>query len=57
MIGKDAYRDEDLNVAHDLLTDPIEIVGGNKFDAASKQYLFMVLKTVSYTHLTLPTKA
>ena len=44
MLGKDAYRDEALNVAHDLLTDPIEIVGGNKFDAASKQYLFMVLK-------------
>ncbi len=44
MLGKDAYRDEALNVAHDLLTDPIDIVGGNKFDAASKQYLFAVLK-------------
>ena len=44
MLGKDAYREEALNVAHDLLTDPIDIVGGNKFDAASKQYLFAVLK-------------
>ena len=44
MLGKDAYRDEALNVAHDLLIDPIDIVGGNKFDAASKQYLFAVLK-------------
>ena len=44
MLGRDAYRDEALNAAHDLLTTPIEIVGGNKFDAASKQYLFMVLK-------------
>ena len=44
MLGKDAYRDEALNVAHDLLTAPIEIIGGNKFDAASKQYLFTVLK-------------
>ena len=44
MLGKDAYRVEALNVAHDLLTDPIDIVRGNKFDAASKQYLFAVLK-------------
>ena len=44
MLGGDAYRDEALNAAHDLLTAPIEIVGGNKFDAASKQYLFTVLK-------------
>ena len=44
MLGRDAYRDEALNAAHDLLTTPIEIVGGNKFDAASKQYLFTVLK-------------
>ncbi len=44
MLGRDAYRDEALNAAHDLLTAPVEIIGGNKFDAASKQYLFTVLK-------------
>ena len=44
MLGRDAYREEALNVAQDLLATPIEIIGGNKFDAASKQYLFTVLK-------------
>ena len=43
-IGRDAYRDEALGAAHELLTEPIEVANGNKFDAASRQYLFMVLE-------------
>ena len=43
-IGKDAYRDEALGAAHELLSEPIEVANGNKFDAASRQYLFMVLE-------------
>ena len=33
MLGRDAYRDEALNAAHDLLTTPIEIVGGNNISS------------------------
>ncbi|MEE2947124.1 MAG: hypothetical protein VX392_02285 [Verrucomicrobiota bacterium] len=44
MIGKDAYRDQALGAAHELLTEPIIVNNGNKFDAASRQYLFMVLE-------------
>jgi len=44
MIGKDAYRDEALGAAHELLAEPIIVNNGNKFDAASRQYLFMVLE-------------
>ena len=44
LAGKDAYRDEALGAAHDLLADPIAFEGGNKYDAASRQYLFMVLE-------------
>jgi hypothetical protein len=44
MIGKDAYRDEALGAAHELLAEPIVVNNGNKFDAASRQYLFMVLE-------------
>lgn len=43
-IGKDAYRDEALGAAHELLAEPIDVAKGNKFDAASRQYLFMVLE-------------
>ena len=43
-IGKDAYRDEALGAAHELLGEPIDVADGNKFDAASRQYLFMVLE-------------
>ena len=43
-IGKDAYRDEALGAAHELLAEPIDVPNGNKFDAASRQYLFMVLE-------------
>ena len=43
-IGKDAYRDEALGAAHELLGEPIDVANGNKFDAASRQYLFMVLE-------------
>lgn len=44
MIGKDAYRDEAVGAAHELLAEPIHVAGGNKLDAASRQYLFMVLE-------------
>lgn len=44
MIGPDAYRGEALGAAHELLTEPIAVTGGNKFDAASRQYLFKVLQ-------------
>lgn len=44
MMGPDAYRDEAVGAAHDLLTDPIEAPNPNSFDRASRQYLFMVLK-------------
>ena len=43
-IGKDAYRKEAIAAAHELLLDPIDVVGGNRFDRVSKQYLFMVLE-------------
>ena len=43
-IGQDAYRDEALGAAHELLGEPIDVANGNKFDAASRQYLFMVLE-------------
>ena len=44
MIGPDAYRSDALGAAHELLTEPIAVTGGNKFDAASRQYLFKVLQ-------------
>ena len=44
LAGRDAYRDEALGAAHELLADPIAFDGGNKYDAASRQYLFMVLE-------------
>ena len=43
-IGNDAYRKEAIAAAHELLLDPIDVVGGNRFDRVSKQYLFMVLE-------------
>jgi hypothetical protein len=43
-LGKEAYRDEALGAAHELLQEPIKIPNGDKFDAASRQYLFMVLE-------------
>jgi len=42
--GGEAYRNSALGAAHELLTAPIALEGGNKYDAASRQYLFMVLK-------------
>ena len=42
-LGKEAYRDEALAAAHELLLDPVEAVGGNHFDRLSRNYLFMVL--------------
>ena len=44
LAGRYAYRDEALGAAHELLADPIAFYGGNKYDAASRQYLFMVLE-------------
>ena len=43
-IGKEAYRKKAIAAAHELLLDPIDVVGGNRFDRVSKQYLFMVLE-------------
>jgi len=43
-LGRDAYRDEALGAAHELLLDPVEVAGGNKFDRVSRNYLFMVLE-------------
>jgi len=43
-LGKDAYRDEAVGAAHELLEEPVTVANGNKFDAASRQYLFMVLE-------------
>ena len=43
MLGKDAYSNEVLSVAHELLTDPVTVSNGNHFDRVSKNYLFMVL--------------
>ena len=43
-LGKEAYRDEALDAAHTLLSDPVEVPNPNNFDKASKQYLFMVLE-------------
>lgn len=42
-LGRDAYRDEALGAAHELLLDPVEVAGGNHFDRVSRNYLFMVL--------------
>ena len=42
-LGREAYRDEALAAAHELLLDPVEAVGGNQFDRVSRNYLFMVL--------------
>ncbi len=42
-LGRDAYRDEALGAAHELLLEPVEIAGGNQFDRVSRNYLFMVL--------------
>ena len=44
LAGRDAYREEALGAAHELLAAPIAFEGGNKYDAASRQYLFMVLE-------------
>jgi len=43
-LGKESYRDEALDAAHTLLSDPVEVPNPNNFDKASKQYLFMVLE-------------
>ena len=43
MLGKDAYSNEVLSVAHELLIDPVAVSNGNHFDRVSKNYLFMVL--------------
>ena len=43
MLGKDAYSNEVLSVAHELLIEPVAVSNGNHFDRVSKNYLFMVL--------------
>ena len=42
-LGEDAYSEQALAAAHDLLSDPVEVPRGNHFDRVSKNYLFMVL--------------
>ena len=44
MIGPDAYRDDALAAAHDLLNNPIEVPNPNNFDRNAKRYLFSVLE-------------
>lgn len=44
MIGPDAFRDEALAAAHDLLSNPVEIPNPNTFDRNSQRYLFNVLE-------------
>ncbi len=44
MIGPDAFRDEAVGAAHDLLSNPIEITNPNNYDRNAKRYLFSVLE-------------
>ena len=44
MIGPDAFRDEAVAAAHELLSDPIEVTNPNNFDRNSQRYLFSVLE-------------
>ncbi|MBT4624184.1 MAG: hypothetical protein HOB97_09075 [Verrucomicrobia bacterium] len=44
MIGPDAFRDEAVAAAHELLSDPIEVPNPNNFDQNSQRYLFSVLE-------------
>ena len=44
MIGPDAFRDEAIAAAHDLLSNPIEVPNPNNYDRNAKRYLFSVLE-------------
>ncbi|MEE2947125.1 MAG: hypothetical protein VX392_02290 [Verrucomicrobiota bacterium] len=44
MIGPDAFRDEAIAAAHDLLSNPIEVSNPNNLDRNAKRYLFSVLE-------------
>ncbi len=44
MIGPDAFRDEAVAAAHELLSDPVEASNPNSFDRNAKRYLFSVLE-------------
>ena len=44
MIGPDAFRDEAVAAAHELLSDPIEVPNPNNFARNSQRYLFSVLE-------------
>ncbi|MBC8244893.1 MAG: hypothetical protein H8E20_10910 [Verrucomicrobia bacterium] len=44
LIGPDAFRDEALSAAHDLLSNPVEVPNPNTFDRNAKRYLFSVLE-------------
>ena len=44
LIGPDAFRDEALAAAHELLSDPVEVPNPNNFDRNSQRYLFSVLE-------------
>ena len=44
LIGPDAFRVEALAAAHELLSDPVEVLNPNNFDRNSQRYLFSVLE-------------
>ena len=44
MIGPDAFRDEAVAAAHELLSDPLEMPNPNSFDQNAKRYLYSVLE-------------
>ena len=44
MIGPDAFRDEAVAAAHELLSDPLEMPNPNSFDRNAKRYLYSVLE-------------
>ncbi|GIT05082.1 MAG: hypothetical protein CM1200mP29_04930 [Verrucomicrobiota bacterium] len=44
LIGPDAFRDEALAAAHELLSDPVEVPNPSSFDRNAKRYLYSVLE-------------
>ena len=44
MIGPDAFRDEAVAAAHELLSDPVEASNPSSLDRNSKRYLYSVLE-------------
>lgn len=44
LIGPDAFRDEALAAAHELLSDPVEVPNPSSLDRNAKRYLYSVLE-------------